>query len=431
MLMMFRASSAFRILVLVAVLAALIAGIAGVNGTAAVQPAEAEAESALAWLIDQQLDNGAFPGFDGEADPSNTAEAIFALASAGIHPATVKSSSGGDPVSYVLQQAGELASMDPVQRAGAVSKAVLVLHAAGLDPRTAVEDDLIELLNQGFDTEAGTYGAGLFVHSLAVLALSAEDEELVEGAIQTIVDRQHQDGGWSFTGGAEEGTADSNTTAIVIQALAHGGGQSNSIERGVEYLMSLQAADGSFAYDASSAPEIVGDANSTAMVIQALTAAGHDLDSLPGGNPVAALTAFQNQSGAFHWQAAFPDDNFFATVQAIPALLLKPLPIGTVPAPDPADDLRQAMLPVEPLAGCVYYEITGHNLCDPFTEFWNANGGLRIFGYPLSERIEIDGLEVQYFERTVFEYHPDNAGSEWEVLLRRVGADLIDLQLGE
>ena len=50
-----------------------------------------------------------------------------------------------------------------------------------------------------------------------------------------------------------------------------------------------------------------------------------------------ALAALQNDSGAFAWQAAWPDDNLFATCQALPALLGKfypiaPLTAGTVAA---------------------------------------------------------------------------------------------------
>ncbi len=45
--------------------------------------------------------------------------------------------------------------------------------------------------------------------------------------------------------------------------------------------------------------------------------------------PLTALLALQNTSGAFRYQTAIPDDNVFATEQAIPALLLKTFPIKT------------------------------------------------------------------------------------------------------
>ena len=69
--------------------------------------------------------------------------------------------------------------------------------------------------------------------------------------------------------------------------------------------------------------------------------------------------------------------------------------------------------PVPPLPGATYFPETGHNLSGGFLAYWQANGGLPQFGYPISEefreQIE-DGntYVVQYFERARFEYHPEN-----------------------
>ena len=58
---------------------------------------------------------------------------------------------------------------------------------------------------------------------------------------------------------------------------------------------------------------------------------------------------------------------------------------------------------------------TGHTVSDPFLSYWRANGGLPQFGYPISdvqtETSALDGkpYTVQYFERAVFELHPENA----------------------
>ncbi len=54
-----------------------------------------------------------------------------------------------------------------------------------------------------------------------------------------------------------------------------------------------------------------------------------------------------------------------------------------------------------------------HNLAPPFLDSWQNNGGLAVYGYPLSEAFTetspTDGKPylVQYFERNRFEYHPD------------------------
>lgn len=58
-------------------------------------------------------------------------------------------------------------------------------------------------------------------------------------------------------------------------------------------------------------------------------------------------------------------------------------------------------------AGAQYFSATQHSLKGDFANFWQANGGLAVFGYPLSEEFyqEIDGvvLRVQYFERARME----------------------------
>jgi hypothetical protein len=70
---------------------------------------------------------------------------------------------------------------------------------------------------------------------------------------------------------------------------------------------------------------------------------------------------------------------------------------------------------------------TGHTVSDPFLSYWRANGGLAQFGYPISAvQTEISALDgklytVQYFERAVFELHPENAGTPYNVLLTPLG----------
>jgi peptidoglycan-N-acetylglucosamine deacetylase len=72
----------------------------------------------------------------------------------------------------------------------------------------------------------------------------------------------------------------------------------------------------------------------------------------------------------------------------------------------------------------VYFSPTGQYLEDEFLEFWWEYGGMPVFGYPVTPEFEQDGMIVQYFERAVLEKHPDNP-PEWQILLRRLGADAI------
>jgi hypothetical protein len=79
--------------------------------------------------------------------------------------------------------------------------------------------------------------------------------------------------------------------------------------------------------------------------------------------------------------------------------------------------------------GARYFPETGHNVPAAFAAYWEAQGGLRRFGYPLTEafieRSVTDGVEymTQYFERARFEYHPEYAGTHSEVLLGLLGVE--------
>jgi hypothetical protein len=69
-----------------------------------------------------------------------------------------------------------------------------------------------------------------------------------------------------------------------------------------------------------------------------------------------------------------------------------------------------------------YFDETGFWVQGPFREYWESHGGLYIFGYPITSVFLDNGLYKQYFERAIFEYHPEYAGTEYQVLLQRLGA---------
>ena len=76
-----------------------------------------------------------------------------------------------------------------------------------------------------------------------------------------------------------------------------------------------------------------------------------------------------------------------------------------------------------------YFYETRHFVRGRFLQYWTTHGGLAQQGYPISEEFTeastTDGrtYTVQYFERAVFEYHPELAGTPYEVLLSLVGGD--------
>jgi pimeloyl-ACP methyl ester carboxylesterase len=69
---------------------------------------------------------------------------------------------------------------------------------------------------------------------------------------------------------------------------------------------------------------------------------------------------------------------------------------------------------------------TGKRVGGKFLDYWNKNGGLAQQGFPISDEFQevsdLDGktYRVQYFERAVFEAHPENA-PPYDVLLSQLG----------
>ena len=74
---------------------------------------------------------------------------------------------------------------------------------------------------------------------------------------------------------------------------------------------------------------------------------------------------------------------------------------------------------------------TGQCVAGRFLQFWNGNGGLPVFGFPISEQRLEQGTEgafsTQWFERERFEAHPERT-PPYDVLLGRLGDELLRRQ---
>ncbi|HET9221246.1 MAG TPA: hypothetical protein VFO07_02020 [Roseiflexaceae bacterium] len=100
----------------------------------------------------------------------------------------------------------------------------------------------------------------------------------------------------------------------------------------------------------------------------------------------------------------------------------------------------KTLLQGQPKSGCQFFETTAHAVCQPFLDYWRTHGlefdgrqgvsyaeSLALFGLPLSEptmerNSSGDNVLTQWFERTRFEYHPNNP-DPYKVLLGRLGAE--------
>ncbi|MEI8306142.1 MAG: VanW family protein [Chloroflexales bacterium] len=79
-----------------------------------------------------------------------------------------------------------------------------------------------------------------------------------------------------------------------------------------------------------------------------------------------------------------------------------------------------------------FYPQSGHSLGGAFGWFWQTHNGLSTFGYPISEEFQEwnptagQVYLVQYFERARFEYHPENVGTPYEVMLGSLGRQFLE-----
>jgi hypothetical protein len=280
---------------------------------------DGDIEQALEWLKEQQNADGGFSdGFSPESSVSATADVIMALAAGGEDAGLVQLGDGASPVVFLYKevQAGS------VEGVGTLAKVSLAVVAVGLDPTDFGGRDLIGELEAAYDADTGSYGGSIFDQALVMLTLANADRAVPAEAVDYLLAHQTEDGAWSFTGDTAENSGDTNTTALVIQALAATGNEDKT-EQALEYLRGIQNEDGGWPYQNPSDFGTETDANSTALVYEAIEALGQTANDwqVEDADPLSALLGLQNDSGSFSFQASFPGDNALATIQAIPALL--------------------------------------------------------------------------------------------------------------
>jgi len=290
-------------------------------------PALAGTPEAIDWLRTQQNDDGGFG--DPESSVSNTADAVQAIVAAGEDPKTWDKG-GNTPLTFLATSAASLAT------AGDTAKVILATVAAGENPRDFGGIDLVASL-EGMLGDDGMFGGEndfQFSQCLALLALKSVGRPIPPAAVDYLKKTQIQDGTWAWNFSTTEGEGDNNSAALAVMALVAAGEPADGevIQKTIAHLQGQQNDDGGFPYINPSPYGTDSDANSTAVVLQALIAVGQDPATWIKGEantPNAALADFQNDDGSFAWQLAFPDPNFMATVQAVPALMGKVYPIAT------------------------------------------------------------------------------------------------------
>jgi hypothetical protein len=317
--------------------------------TSATLPQVASTVAAADWLAGQFTPSGYIPTSPGSgvADLSTTANAVLALASAGVDTAVATSGLNelaANVDSYVNDEGSD--------GAGQLSLLILDAHALGADPESFGGSDLVTRLlatQQTSGADAGLFGAqdpsfdGAFRQGLSLSALAAAGvtgTAQVTSAESWLDTQQCPDGGWTSYITADNpcdgdpanfAGPDTNSTSQAIQGLsAQGALTATSARKALLFIHTAQDSDGGWGFEpnAADSPGFT-DPDSTALVIQAVVALGKSPSGAAleqgGSNPVSALLSFQLGSGSGSGAGAFffpgsSDPNTLATYQALPAL---------------------------------------------------------------------------------------------------------------
>lgn len=302
---------------------ATAAGVMGWMGSADIpRHPRVAARRALGWLRAQQEADGGF------GHVNSTAGAVYVIARAGDDPDSLAWTPAGTSALDALARDLPTYVGGPSSRVAEAGKAAMAVVAAGQDPRAFGGYDLVALIQGYYNPQSGRYyETWLYRHNLAVKGLVMAGSPVPDGARRTLLEDQKPTGGWGWAFGSSNPDVDS--TGLTVQTLAWVGQEpaSPALTQAKGFLSSAQFPDGTL-------PAILtnpsGNANSTALAIQGLSAMGVDLHSVPFArleatgcivDPVRALLRFQEDSGAFMYTFDLPENRLMAVFDAVPALM--------------------------------------------------------------------------------------------------------------
>jgi energy-coupling factor transport system substrate-specific component len=295
----------------------------------------AGAGSGQSWLAEAQNPDGGFGFAPGEdSNPGMTGWAVLGLEAAGRHPLALRRGAN-TPISYLRDTVSEITTTGDIERT------ILVLSAAGIDPRRFEGRDLVArlLARRGGD---GSWGRQVNPTAFGVMALAAAGHERGNGrSAAWLRSAANDDGGWGFV---PDATSDPDSTGAALQALVAAGGSRGAIAAGVRYLRGAQRPGGGFA--------LLGgpvNAQSTAWAVQGLIAAGVSPRKVRRGgrSPLDYLASVQAGDGHYRYSKSSDQTPVWVSSQALQSLSGQAFPLRRVAAPAP----RPAKPAGEPQAG--------------------------------------------------------------------------------
>ncbi|MGB0888708.1 MAG: prenyltransferase/squalene oxidase repeat-containing protein [Solirubrobacterales bacterium] len=238
-------------------------------------------KKATSWMSRAKLTQ--YPGSGFRAD------AVSAFAAAKRIGANSKSSAKNRFIADLEKEAPQYA-----QTAGATGKLILAAVAGSKNPRCfGATGGKLDLYNKlmSFYSSDGKFGSSAFDQALAVLALKAAHQRVPSAAIKHIKSARGKNG-WNFAMSKSRGD-DVESTALVIEALRAAGvkKRDRALTQSYRWLTFQRNTDGGFNPGAAAG---VTQANTTAFAIRAADALGKN-----NKEAKQALRALQMKNGSF------------------------------------------------------------------------------------------------------------------------------------
>jgi hypothetical protein len=266
-----------------------------------------EVPVAAAWLQSQQ--SSSTGGYDSTGD---SVEGLMAVGSDGYSAASWIRKGGSRSLETYWLANGAAYAKKSGDAAGKL--AVGLQSACACWPSSALHPTAY------YNASSGMYANGAGPQAWAILGSLSLGDSVPGQAVTALKGMVQSDGGWEWQAGFG---SDTNTTALVLQALLAKGGDPSStlITSALTYLQSAQKDDGGIAYTPATS---ASDADSSAYAVMAIQTTGGDPSgsgwTKNGNTPVSYLLGLQLSNGSFEWQKG-SGANLLATSQTISALL--------------------------------------------------------------------------------------------------------------
>jgi energy-coupling factor transport system substrate-specific component len=277
--------------------------------------------AAATWLESVQNSDGGWAESKGSGSSQQmTGWVMLGLEAAGVNPLDL-TAGGKSPVDYLETQGAQ------IQSPGDLSRTILALEGAGVEPREFAGRNLVAAL-LAKRRKDGSYDGWPNSTAYAVLALRSAGVANVADSLEWLRGAQNEDGGWGDTLGSP---SNADGTGAVLQAMSP---SSKASQRGVGYLRQIQQKGGGFRLGGNGAL----NTQSTSRAVQGLLAAGANPADFKRGGKSAYEYLEGNQAADGHYRYSAQSDQspIWVTGDVLVAAAKQHLPLAAVPrAPQP------------------------------------------------------------------------------------------------